>query len=157
MSNWYYIQPGDLDWRDDKGKSVYVSGDAGPFGARQSASTRRDGIRIVAEKPQILGPLDRPHRMILWDGKVYKGWTDSDYYESLDAIHWEKKAALKLSASTSDGFYQVFIDPLSPPEERYKAVWVGQINRAQFETFRARRPDGWEPRALLAPGRKEPR
>src|SRR4051794_35227793 len=24
FANWYYIQPGDLDWRDNGGKSVYV-------------------------------------------------------------------------------------------------------------------------------------
>ena len=82
FTNWYYIQPGDLDWRNAEGKSVYVSGDEGPFGARHVGINAPHGIRIVAEKPQVLGPLDRPHRMILRDGDVYKGWTDSDYYES---------------------------------------------------------------------------
>ena len=86
---------------------------------------------------------------------MYKGWTDSDYYESRDAIHWEKKAALKLGEGTSDGFYQVFIDPSSPPEERFKATWVGLINRARFEAFRAKRPDGWEPRAVFLLGEKD--
>ena len=154
FTSWYDIQPGDLDWRNAEGKSVYVSGDEGPFGARHVGINAPHGIRIVAEKPQVLGPLDRPHRMVLRDGDVYKGWTDSDYYESRDAIHWQKKAALKLGAAAEDGFYQVFIDPSAPSEQRYKAVWVGQITRAQFDAFRARRPDGWEPRALLVLGEK---
>jgi len=150
FTNWYYIQPGDLDWRNDEGKSVYVAGDEGPFAARHVGINTPHGIRIVAEKPpQILGPLDRPHRMILRDGNLYKGWTDSDYYESSDAVHWEKKAALKLGAATPDGFYQVFIDPSATPAERYKAVWVGHITRAQFDAFRTRRPEGWEPRAVV--------
>ncbi len=154
FTNWYFIQPGDLDWRDPNGKSVYVNGDEGPFGAQHVGINTPSGIRIIAEKPQVLGPLDRPHRMILRDGKTYKGWTNTEYYESPDAVHWEKKAALNLGAACSDGFYQVFIDPSAPREERYKAVWVGQITAAQFEAFRAGRPDGWEPRALLHLGDK---
>jgi hypothetical protein len=149
FTNWHFIQPGDLDWRNTQGKSVYVRGDEGPFGASHVGINAPHGIRIMAEKPQIVGPHDRPHRMILQDGKTYKGWTDSDYYESTDAIHWQKKAALKLGAGAPDGFYQVFIDPTAKPQERYKAIWVGQINRQEFDAYRARRPDGWEPRALL--------
>ena len=149
FTNWHYVQPGDLDWQDSQGKSVYVKGDEGPFAAQHVGMNAPHGIGIRAEKPQIVGPFERPHRMILRDGKTYKGWTDSDYYESKDAIHWEKKAALKLGAATPDGFYQVFIDTSASANERYKAIWVGQINRQEFDAFRARRPDGWEPRALL--------
>src|SRR5260221_4132400 len=32
--NWHYVQPGDLDWRDSEGQSVYVEGDSGLFDAR---------------------------------------------------------------------------------------------------------------------------
>jgi hypothetical protein len=155
FANWYYIQPGDLDWRDDQGKSVYVKGNAGPFGAHHVGINAPHGIRIMAEKPQILGPLERPHRMILHDGGVYKGWTDSDYYESSDAIHWQKKAALKLGPELDDGFYQVFLDPVAPPAERYKALWVGHLNRVQFDAFRARHPEGWEPRAVVVMEEKD--
>src|SRR5262249_4400522 len=56
FANWYYIQPGDLDWRDSEGKSVYVSGDEGPFGAHHVAIRAPHGIRIAAEKPQVVGP-----------------------------------------------------------------------------------------------------
>jgi hypothetical protein len=149
FANWYYIQPGDLDWRNKDDKSVYVDGNEGPFAAHHVGINAPYGIRIGAEKPQILGPLERPHRMIVRDGDVYKGWTDSDYFESQDAIHWQKKAALKLGPAVPDGFYQVFIDPAASPSERYKATWVGHLTRAEFDAFRARRPEGWEPRALV--------
>lgn len=155
FTNWYYIQPGDLDWRDESGKSVYVSGDSGAFGPQHVAINAPRGIKIVAEKPEVIRPFERPHRMIIQDGTTYKGWTDSDYYESSDAFHWTKKAALKLGEGTPDGFYQVFLDPAAPPEERYKSVWGGTITRAKFEAFRARRPDGWEPKALLHLGEKD--
>ena len=141
FTNWYYIQPGDLDWRNAQDKSVYVEGNEGLFGARHVGINAPHGIRIAAEKPRVMGPIDRPHRMILRDGDVYKAWTDSDYYESSDAIHWQKKAALKLEAGIEDGLYHVFIDPSARPEERYKTVCVGHITRAQFDAFRARRPD----------------
>jgi hypothetical protein len=155
FSNWYYIQPGDLDWRNGAGKSVYVEGNEGLFDAQHIGINPPHGIRILAEKPQILGPRDRPHRMILRDGGLYKGWTDSDYYESADAIHWERKAALTLDAMIKDGLYQIFIDTSAKAEERFKAVGVGQVTRAQFDAFRARRPDGWEPRATLHLGEKD--
>ncbi len=154
FANWYYIQPGDLDWRNDAGKSVYVDGNEGPYGAHHIGVYAPRGIRIVAEKPQVIGPFERPHRMIVRDGDLYKGWTDSDYYESKDAIHWEKKAALKFDKAVTDGIYQIFIDPSARPAERYKGVWTGSLTRAQFDAFRAKRPDGWEPRATLHLGEK---
>lgn len=155
FANWYFIQPGDLDWRDDDGKSVYVSGNEGPFGAHFVGIRAAHGIRICAEKPEVVGPLERPHRMILQNQGLYKGWTDSDYYESTDGLKWERTAPLKLGKNTPDGFYQEFLDPAARPEERFKLVWGGSITRAQFEEFRARRPRDWEPRALFLLGEKD--
>jgi hypothetical protein len=149
FSNWYYIQPGDLDWRDAGGKSVYVAGSSGPLDAEHVGINAPRGIRIIAEKPHVLEPRFRPHRMVLQDEGVYKGWTDSDYYESKDALNWERKARLEMGDGVRDGFYQVFIDPAGPPVERFKAVWTGDVDLAAFEAFRKQRPDGWEPRALL--------
>ncbi len=119
-----------------------------------SRSTPRRGIRIAAETPRIVGPFERPHRMIIQEGKLYEGWTDSDFYESKDAMRWEKKAALKFDARVKDGIYQVFIDPSARAAERYKGLWTGTLTRAEFDAFRAKRPDGWEPRATLHLGEK---
>ena len=127
FSNWYYIQPGDLDCAIPRTRASTCRGTK----VLSAQSCRNHAPQASGSSPRSPGrgttrtAASHDRR----DGKMYKGWTDSDYYESQDAIHWEKKAALKLGESASDGFYQVFIDPLSPPEERYKAVWVGQIKR----------------------------
>lgn len=42
-----------------------------------------------------------------------------------------------------------------PPAERYKSVWVGHLTRAEFEQFRAKRPDGWEPKAIFLLGEQD--
>ncbi|MCC6488378.1 MAG: hypothetical protein IT364_12850, partial [Candidatus Hydrogenedentes bacterium] len=155
FTNWYYIQPGDLDWRNTEGKSVYVSGDEGLFDACHVGINAPHGIRIAAQKPQVIGPFDMPYRTILKDGDIYKGWTSTEYFESPDAMHWEKKAMLAFDAAHEDGVHHVFIDPVGPPAERFKAVWVGHITRAEFDAFRAKRPDGWEPRATFLLGEKD--
>jgi len=156
FTDWYYIQPGDLDWIDAAGKSVYTQGDTSVTEARHVGVNAPYGIRIEARKPDVIGPFDNmPYRTILRDGAVYKGWTSTEYYESPDGKAWEKKAALALDALHEDGVLHVFIDPSGPADERFKAVWVGHITRAQFDAFRAKRPQGWEPRALFLSGEKD--
>ncbi len=155
FTNWHYIQPGDLDWRNAEGKSVYVVGDEGLFGAQHVGINAPQGIRIQAQKPQVMGPIGLPGRTILQDGGKYKGWTSTDYFESADGVHWEKKSPLAFEGPNEDGVFHVFIDPSGPPEERFKSVWVGHITRAEFDVFRQQRPDGWEPRALLLLGEKD--
>jgi len=151
FTNWYYVHPGDLDWIDDEGKSVYVDGDEHPDASHFVGKEPPRGIRLRARQPRIEGPLDIPYRMILQDGELYKGWTSSEYYESSDGMKWTKKANLVFDElSKRDGFFQVFIDPSAPPAERYKALIEGlHISAEEFDKFRKKRPDGWEPRALL--------
>src|SRR5205823_4480458 len=67
----------------------------------------------------------------------------------------EQKAALKFDDAIKDGLYEIFIDPSASPSERFKAVFVGSITRAQFDDFRAKRADGWEPRATFLLGEKD--
>jgi len=155
FANWYYIQPGDLDWRDADGKSVYVSGNSGPFAAHHVGINAPQGIRIVAQKPSVIGPLDLPRRGMLQDGAIYKGWTSTDYLESTNGMSWEKKIALVWQGPSTDSTWHVFLDPGAPPAERFKAVWNDHITRAQFDEFRQKRPDGWEPRALFLLGEKD--
>lgn len=155
FANWYYIQPGDLDWRNVEGKSVYVDGDEGLFDAQHVGINAPRGIRLFVEKPEVIGPFEMPYRTILQDGPLYRGWTSTEYFESADGRNWEKKALLELDALHEDGVHNVFIDPTAQAEARLKAVWVGHITRAQFEAFRAKRPDGWEPKALFLLGEKD--
>jgi hypothetical protein len=155
FANWYYIQPGDLDWRDADGKSVYVSGNSAPFEAHHIGVNAPRGIRLVAQKPQVIGPLDLPSRGVLQDGNIYKGWTSTHYLESTNGMHWEPKAALVGKGPVTGSTWHVFVDPSAPAAERYKAVWTTEITRAEFEEFRKKRPDGWEPRALYLLGEKD--
>ncbi|MFV2067764.1 MAG: hypothetical protein ACC645_12390 [Pirellulales bacterium] len=155
FTNWYYIQPGDLDWINKEGKSVYVHGDEDLFAATHVGINAPHGIRLMAQKPKIVGPIDRPYRTVLQDGKVYKGWTSSEYLESADGIHWKKKAELVFDDQNEDGVHHLFIDRAGPASERFKAVWVGHITRSEFDAFRRKRPSDWEPRALFLLGEKD--
>jgi hypothetical protein len=128
---------------------VYVSGDSALFEAHHVGINPPHGMRIVAKKPALVGPNDRPGRMILQVGHLYKGWSNNEYFESQDAFSWEKKARLEVDAPMVDGVHHIFIDEEADPAERYKAVWVGELTKEEFEEFRAMRPDGWEPRSLL--------
>lgn len=82
FTNWYYIDPGDLDWRDDAGTSVYVHGDE-PADTSQFVGIRPPrGIKIAARKAEVVGPFDNmPYRSILQEDDTYKGWTSSEYFE----------------------------------------------------------------------------
>lgn len=153
FTNWYYIDPGDLDWRNDEGKSVYVDGNEPVDTARFIGIRPPHGIKISARKANVIGPFENmPYRSILQDGATYKGWTSTEYYESKDGMVWEMKSLLKFNDPTDDGVYQVFIDPTAPAEQRFKGVWVGHMNRVEFDAFRAKRPDGWEPKAAFRLG-----
>ena len=150
FTNWYYVQPGDLNWIDDEGKSVYVDGDEHPNDSHFVGIESPRGIRLRARQPQVKGPLDMPYRMLIQDGDLFKGWTSSEYFESSDGMTWEKKANLQFDEGYDDGVYQIFIDPSAPPAERYKALHTGtKINEEEFKAYIEKNPDRWEPRALL--------
>lgn len=150
FTNWHYVHPGDLDWRNSTGESVYVKGKDGPTEADHVGIEAPRGIRLVAHKPQVVGPLDLPHRSMLRDADVYKAWSNNAYFESADGVRWTKKADCTFQGKIADGVWQVFRDPSAPPEERYKMVWAADdLTKEEFEAFRRRRPDGWEPRALV--------
>lgn len=145
FTNWYYIRPGDLDWVDASGKSVYVNGSEGPLGATYRGVDTPRGIRLVAQKPERTGPRSGPSR-IRQDKGLLRGWAGNAYFESVDGKAWEKKADLVNAPDIGN----VFIDPSAPEAERYKCVWVDDgITAAEFEAYRKKRPDDWEPRALL--------
>lgn len=149
FTNWNFIQPGDLDWVDDQGESVYVHGDEEMYASRHVGVEAPFGIRIVARRPRVIGPLDLPYRCIIQDGRRYLGWTNSKFFESSDGMAWTKKADLELDKE-KDGIHHVFIDPSASPAERFKAVWLdGDLAKTDFDAYLARYPDDWEPRALL--------
>lgn len=149
FTNWNFIQPGDLDWVNAQGKSVYVHGNEDMYAARHVGKEAPFGIRITARKPRLVGPLVRPHRCILQDGARYLGWSNNEFFESADGMTWTKKANLKLDQE-KDGIYHVFIDPSAPPAERFKAVWTDDgMTKDELDAYLKQRPADWEPRALL--------
>jgi hypothetical protein len=126
-----------------------VKGDEAPGAATFKGIRTPRGIRLRAHEPEVRGPLELPHRCILQEGQIYHGWSNDTYFQSSDGTSWTRRAGLKLDKAFSDGLWQVFIDPTAPPGHRYKTVWPDTIDKAEFEDFRRKRPDGWEPRALL--------
>jgi hypothetical protein len=48
FTNWYYVRPGDLDWQNDTGESVYVKGSEGPWGAHYKGVDTPRRIRLIA-------------------------------------------------------------------------------------------------------------
>src|SRR5688500_576595 len=58
FTNWYYIRPGQIDWVDDNGKSIY-GGDtkAGPDDVHFRNYLAPRGIRLVAQPAQRIGPI----------------------------------------------------------------------------------------------------
>ncbi|HIJ65122.1 MAG TPA: hypothetical protein HPP77_04155 [Candidatus Hydrogenedentes bacterium] len=153
FTNWYYVRPGDLDWINDQGETVYVHGDEAPFAAHFVGVHAPRGIRLMAQKPEVVGPITIPHRGIMEDGGLLRGWTDNEYYESSDGYDWVKKASLTFDKEEiTDGVACVFKDPSAPASERYKFVYVSEIGRERFEAFRRKRPDGFEARSLFLLG-----
>lgn len=149
FTNWNFIQPGDLDWVNDQGKSVYVHGNEDLYAAHHVGKEAPFGIRITARRPRVVGPLERPHRCILQDGDRYLGWSNDEFFESRDAMNWTKKAHLTLDRER-DGIWHVFIDPSAPSAERFKSVWTDDsMTRSDFDAYVKAHPKAWEPRALL--------
>ncbi len=176
FANWYYVRPGSFAWVDDKGQGVTVVGSQGPWGAHFRRHDYPHGIRLVAQPAQRVGPIidfERPWEgmgvnigtLIHHDGK-YKGWGGSQakdgkkfacYFESTDGMKWDRPdlglvefGGNKDNNLLSAGHGTVFIDPAGPPEERYKAVDTGPIDKDAVETFRKQRPDAYEHRAWRA-------
>lgn len=149
FTNWNFIQPGDLDWVNEAGKSVYVDGNEDMYSARHVGKEAPVGIAIAARKPKVIGPLERPHRCILQDGKTYLGWSDNALFESKDGMNWTRRSSLKFDRER-DGVHHVFIDRSAPAEERFKAVWTDdQMTKGELDAYLKKHPGDWEPRALL--------
>ncbi len=80
------------------------------------------------------------------------------YYESKDGMNWERPhlGQVEFEGNRDNNLYNgydeatVFKDPSAPPEERYKAVMPGTMDRKEFDEYRKKYPDAdaWETRAL---------
>src|SRR5687768_15567707 len=63
FTNWHYIRPGQLEWKDADGKSYSGGAAAGPFDSVFTNTDAPSGIRLVAQPAQRGGePIIRRER-----------------------------------------------------------------------------------------------
>lgn len=105
----------------------------------------------------------------LWGiGQDERQWSEDEgeknnrmacYLESDDCRTWRRPSLglVEYNGSRENNLVNlnthatVFKDPVAPPEERYKAIWVGQYDRNLFEQLKDRRP--WARSAAPAGGK----
>ncbi len=158
FTNWLFIRPGSFAWLDEQGSNVTVGGSAGPWGPRLAKSDFPYGIRLTAKPARRQGPVMSLAEGEEWvylllgsivqDGRTYRAWVGSNYRESSDGVVWGPPVPCKAGGNPmnfSGG--TVFIDPSAPRRERFKWVGGGGMSREDYERFKEKHPDRWEPRA----------
>jgi hypothetical protein len=170
FTNWYYIRPGQIDWLDASGKSVYGDSKtkAGPDEAHFDNYLAPRGIRLVAqpahrsdapimarEKPwEMMGInaatlMSQDGKLRLWAGsQSASGDKFSCYFESSDGKTWTRPT-LGLIEYEGDGKQNnlfnlpgsyVFFDTDAPEAERYKTIWAGSADPKAMPEYRKTRP-----------------
>jgi hypothetical protein len=166
FTNWYYIRPGQIDWTDDSGKSVY--GDdavaAGPTDAHFHDLLAPHGIRLIAQSAQRGKPIitrEKPWEKmgiggtsLIHDGSKFRLWTTSQgadkehygcYFESTDGRTWTRPelGLVDFQGSNQNNLFKapggyIFIDPHGPEAERYKSLWAARTDPKIIEGYRKR-------------------
>ena len=176
FTNWWFIRPGVLYWRNQEGARVNTTREPvyGPWDAQIDRPSSPYGIRIATQPAQRGAILESEYpweadgvriRTIIREGGKLRAWGSCDpggscYFESTDGVTWERPI-LKLKEFNGSKFNNllasspvgcVFIDPTGSPGERYKSVGGPSIEWEAFEAFRKKHPDRWQTRALEAHG-----
>lgn len=189
FTTWIHIRPGEFDWVDKSGKSVFASktDKIGPDEGRFKPHDCPWGIRLQAEPAQRVGPIltggERPWeahgiwvntlmydegKYRLWGiGQHDKPWDPQDekanrvacYLESDDCKTWRRPSLgqVEFDGSRDNNLVDmsphgtVFKDPIAPPEERYKSMWVWHYDRKLFDSLKDRRP--WSKAAVPPAGK----
>jgi hypothetical protein len=164
FTTWAMVRPGKIDWRDPSGKSAYA-GDwrAGPFDAEFVNEDAPWGIRLRVETPKRIYPvvkMEAPWEVggqgmaqdsvLAVDGKL-RMWgrckTGPCIWDSTDGYTWERPnlGLVEFEGSKENNLIPslhgvVWIDPVAPPEERYKSVTKEDFGPELFEEYKKRRP-----------------
>jgi hypothetical protein len=164
---WDYVRPGQIDWLDASGKSIYAASvEAGPNDAHFQNYLAPRGIRLIAMPAKRAGPIvarEMPWEkmgingtsLIHEDGK-YRLWGGSQkskdqsfhcYFESTDGKTWTRPnlGLVEYDGSKSNNLFKnpgsyVFRDPNAPPAERYKALWAARADPKIIPEYRRTRP-----------------
>jgi hypothetical protein len=178
FTSWYMVRPGQFDWQDDLGKSVY---------ANRSVMAKADdphthwkeldlphGIRIVAERAtkhelkieteqpweaggiEIQAMFQREDKIMAW-GTCQPG--GNCYFESKDGDHWTRPelGLVEFEGNKQNNLVpslmgRICYDPSAPPAERFKAASNSDYELEEFEKYKQRRP--WQVMATETdPGR----
>ena len=148
-----HIRCGEIKWETPEGEvfgvdhppesevELYARQERVPYGVRLVAQPASKTEPISIRKPG-------PYRRIIYDQGVYRSWhmqADGEmlggsdfpsetppklveicYIESKDGYQWSepKRSSLKVSGQRRFVNQTFFIDPVAPPEERYKMVYM---------------------------------
>ncbi len=169
FTTWYWVRPGQMDWRDDEGKSVFADKGvmAGPLDSHFINIDGPWGVRLIAEQAE-RGRLEiKPEHA--WEAKgirvaemlqaegIIRGWgscTDEDganhgcYLESTDGFTWirpklglvDYKGSKENNLTPGGPSGHVFIDPNAPPHERFKSVANSRFDPEKFKTYKENHP-----------------
>jgi len=177
FTDWYWIRPGNLNWRDKDGALVNTVEEGaehptyGPSDAQLDRPSSPFGIEIVAQTAERVGPIlerEKPWerdyvilRTVLKEGDTYRAWAKSVpggdcYLESEDGWHWQRPVLglVEFEGNRENNLLgpgpegSVFIDPVGRPEERYKSIRGPKITFEEFKAFVEKHPDKWDPRAV---------
>jgi len=183
FTNYTFIRPGNVIWQNEAGEMVNIIEENdedpiyGPWDAQFHRPSSPYGIELKIQAAERKGPIlnnEMPweagyviFKTVLKDGDVYKAWGKARgagdcYFESEDGIHWERPI---LDLKEFNGSRQnnllakgpqgtVFIDPIAPPNERYKSIRGSKISFDEFKAFIEAHPDKWETRAIRGPWRE---
>ena len=112
--NWYYVHPGNFDWRFPNGSGAMVAGAAGPWTPASAASTGPGASALVAQPAQRVGPivkLERPweskgirFQTVMQDQGIYRAWGSCDAAKKGDPpaprpCYFESKDGMQLAAA----------------------------------------------------------
>ncbi|MHB1357506.1 MAG: hypothetical protein ACYCZF_16175 [Anaerolineae bacterium] len=172
FTSYYHVKTGSFGWYNELGQNVSVHGNEGPWGAHFRGFDIPRGVRLAVQPAERVGPIAQPDAQgsarvlqigsLLQDGERFRAWgqcctAQGDklpcYLETTDGWNWTEPVhcIIEGEGSTSlfaPGMGTVFIDPSSPPEERYKGVMEAYIVQDEFEVYLKTRPDDWERRAM---------
>jgi hypothetical protein len=166
FTNWYYIRPGQIDWVNVEGKSVYGDTDvkAGPDEAQFRNYLAPRGVRLAAQPAERVGPIlarEKPWEkmgihgtsLMVEDGK-FRLWAGSQdvegkrfgcYFESTDGRNWIRPdlGIVEFDGNKNNNLFDcpgsyIFRDPSAPEGERYKCLWAARTDPAIIKEYRAR-------------------